>query len=98
MDEAELEHRLTETESRSKSNTKRLDKLEETTENINRIANSIEAIAIKQEHIGKQVDKLDGKVEAMESKPAKRYETLVTNAIWALIAAVITYVLSHIGL
>lgn len=89
---------LIEADQRSKSNTHRIDRLEETTESINRIATSVEAIAIKQDYIGHKVDKLDGKVETLESKPGKRYEQLVTNAIWAVIAAVITYILSHSGL
>ena len=89
---------LIEADQRSKSNTHRIDKLEETTDSINKIATSMESIAIRQEHIGKQVDKLDTKVETLESKPGKRYEQLITNAMWAIVAAVVTYVLSHVGL
>lgn len=98
MDEAEIEHRLTDVESRSKSNTKRLDKLEESTEAIARLASSMEVMATKQEQIGNTVDKLDSKVEALEARPGKKYDGLVEKVVWAVVAAVITFVLSHVGL
>ena len=42
----DFEHRLTETDQRSKSNTRRIEKLEESTEAINRMAISIEKMAM----------------------------------------------------
>lgn len=96
--DVEIEHRLTEVEQRSKSNTKRLDKLEESTEAISRLANSMEVMAVKQEQIGNDVSELGTKVDELEKKPAKRYEGLVEKIIWAVVAAALTYILGHIGL
>ena len=56
----EHEQRLTAVEERSKSNTKRIDKLEESTEAISRLATSMEVMANKQEQVADTVDKLDG--------------------------------------
>lgn len=89
---------LIEIEQRTKSNTHRIDKLEQSTECLHKIATSVEGMAIKLGYVGDTVDRLNGKVEELESKPARRYEQLVTNAIWAIIAAVITYALTHVGL
>ncbi len=103
----DLEHekRLTEVEERSKSNTHRIDKLEHTTEAINRLATSMEVMVSEQKHqtsamseIRNDVAKLDEKVEAIEQKPAKRWDGLVDKIIWAIVAAVITYVLTNVGL
>lgn len=96
----DLEHekRLTAVEERSKSNTKRLDKLEETTEAINRIASSVERLADKQETVAESVERLDGKVTALEQKPAKRWDGLVEKVIWAVVAAVIAFLLGRVGL
>lgn len=94
----EHEQRLTAVEERSKSNTKRLDKLEESTEAISRLATSMEVMAEKQEQVADTVDKLDGKVTAMEQKPAKRWDSLVDKIIWAIVAAVIGFLLARIGL
>lgn len=96
----DLEHekRLTEVESRSKSNTRRLDKLEESTEAINRLATSMEVMVVKQEEVAETVGKLDKKVTDLEAKPAKRWDKFVEKIITALAAAVIGYVLAKFGL
>lgn len=103
----DLEHekRLTAVEERSKSNSHRLDELEDTSKSINRLATSMEVMAEKQGQMVDTVDRLDGKVEklggkveTMESKPGKRWENLVDKALWAFAAAVIAYILGHMGL
>lgn len=94
----EHERRLTETEARSKSNTKRLDKLEESTEAINRLATSMEVMVEKQSQVAETVDKLDGKVTALETKPAKRVDALVDKIVWAVLAAVVSFILGRMGL
>lgn len=94
----EHERRLTEVEDRSKSNTKRIDKLEESTEAINRLATSMEVMVVKQEEVADTVGKLDKKVTVLESKPAKRWENLVEKIMWAIAAAIIAFLLGRIGL
>lgn len=98
MDEAEQEHRLTAVEARSASNTKRLDRLEQVADNLNSMASSMSVMAEKMKSIGNTVDKLDGKVEALEAKPAKKYENLSEKVLWAIVAACVTFILSHMGL
>ena len=94
----EHEQRLTTVEERAKSNTKRLDKLEESTEAISRLATSMEVMAERQEQVADTVGKLDDKVTAMEQKPVKRWDSLLDKIIWALVAAVIGFFLARIGL
>lgn len=96
----DLEHekRLTEVEARSRSNTKRIDKLETQTEAINRLATSMAVMAEKQDETTTIVTALDGKVTALEEKPAKRWESLVEKLIWAVVAAVVGFLLAKIGL
>ena len=94
----EHERRLTEVEQRSKSNTHRLEKLEESTEAINRLATSMEVMVNKQEQVAETVEKLDSKVTALEDKPRKRVDGLVDKIIWAVCAAVITFLLARLGL
>lgn len=96
----DLEHekRLTAVEERSKSNSHRLDDLEDTTKTINRLATSMEVMAEKQGQVADTVVKLDSKVTKLEAKPGKRWEGLVEKALWAVAAAIITFLLSRIGL
>ncbi len=47
------------------------------------------------------LDKLDAltqKVEALEAKPGKRWESIAEKAIWAVAAAVIAFLLGRVGL
>jgi predicted nuclease with TOPRIM domain len=93
----EHERRLTEVEERAKSNTHRLDKLEESTEAINRLATSMEVMSEKQGQVVESVERLDSKVTALESKPAKRWESIVDKLWLTAVAAIAGYILSKIG-
>jgi chromosome segregation ATPase len=94
----EHERRLTEVEERAKSNQHRIDKLEASTEAINRLATNMEVMVEKQDRVADTVDKLDGKVTALEARPAKRWENMVDKIAWAVVAAVIAFLLGRIGL
>ena len=55
-------------------------------------------MANKQEQVADTVDKLDGKVTALERKPGKRWDGFVEKLIWAIAAAIVGFVLAQIGL
>lgn len=95
----DLEHekRLTDVENRAASNTKRLDKLEENTTVLNRLATAVEVMATKQESLGESVDKLTGKVESLEAEPGKRWKFVIEKSIYFVVGAVIAYMLSQVG-
>lgn len=46
----------------------------------------------------KKLDEITEKVDALESKPAKRWDGIVDKAIWAVAAAVIAFLLAKVGL
>lgn len=96
--ELDYEHRLTEVEQRSKSNTKRLDKLEESTEAINRMAISIEKMATKQDTMNTSITKLTGDVETLKAEPGKRWKFVIEKAIYFVVAAVVGFILAKVGL
>lgn len=98
MDEKNIEHRLTEVEQRSKSNTKRLDKLEETTDAIHSMATSIEKMVLKQDTMNTSLTKLTGDVETLKAEPGKRWKFVVEKAIYFVVAAVAGFVLAKVGL
>ena len=103
--EINFEHRLTAVEDRSASNTKRLDKLEEEQGVIHELATSIKVMAGEQKHqteairsVKEQVENLDGKVDALEAKPGKKWEEASKSVLLAVIAAVVAYFLGKFGL
>ncbi len=96
----DLEHekRLADVENRAKSNTRRLDKLEESTEAINKLATSVQVMATKQDGMAETLERLDTKVEHIEAKPGKRWDSIVEKIILAVVAALIGALLAHFGL
>ena len=94
----EHERRLSETEARSKSNTKRIDELQGQIDAVNRLATAVEVMATKQETLGESVDKLTVKVEALEAEPAKKWRFVVEKSIYFIVGAIIAYALSQVGL
>lgn len=103
--ETNIEHRLTEVEQRSKSNLKRLDKLEKDHDVLHSMAASLEVMANEQKHqtqaiadVKTDMGRLETKVDVLEGKPAKRWDGIVDKAIWAVVAAVIAFLLGRVGL
>lgn len=96
----DLEHekRLADVENRSKSNTRRLEKLEESTEAINKLATSLQVMATKQDGMAETLDRLDTKVGMIEAKPGKRWDSIVEKIILAVVAALVGAFLAHFGL
>ena len=96
--------KISEVEHRASSNTRRIEKLELQTEAIQSLAVSVEILVKEQchqteaiERIEKNVEKLDGKVEVLESKPAKRWDSIIDKIVLTVIGAIVGYILIKIG-
>ena len=96
MNEAELEHRLTEIEQRSKSNTKRIDKLEQIQSELKAISTTLVKVGDKVEYLGNSVDYLSAKVEATEEQPKKTLGTIKSAIITSIISGLIAIAISVI--
>lgn len=57
-----------------------------------------DAIMGKLDELARKHDSLTRKLEALEAKPGKRWESLAEKAMWAVCAAVIAFLLGRIGL
>lgn len=105
MTPEEMAVKLAEVEHRAKSNTRRIDKLEQQTEAIQSLATSVEVMVKEQSHqteaierIEKSVEKLDTKVEVLEHKPAKRWDGIVEKCLQAIVAGLIAFIMVKLGL
>ena len=92
------ERRLTDVEARSKSNTKRLDDIERRQDNLDELVASVSTLAANQRHIEGDVKEIKADVKSLASKPGKRWDAIVDKAIWAVLAALIAFMLGRIGL
>lgn len=90
------ERRLTEVEQRSKSNTRQIEELKPVVAEIHKMSTVLVEMTAEIKHTNKDVRDIKDKVEALEDRPAKRWDTLTTVIITALASGIITYILSNI--
>lgn len=96
----DLEHekRLTEVEQRSMSNTHRLDDLEKKQDDLSELVVTVGKLATREERVESDVKEIKNDVKTLASKPAKRWENLVSQLVTLVVAAVVGFVLARIGL
>ena len=97
--------RLTAVEERSKSNTHRINELSGQIDAVNELATSVKLLVKENEHqteaikgVKEDVATLSNKVETIEQKPAKKWESFGEKVLWLLAAAIIGFALAHVGL
>ena len=105
MNEEELLIKLTQTEARSKRNEGRIKELEADGPTLNRMATAVEGLANEQRHQTEELSKLKhtvadlgNKVDALERKPAKRWDAVVEKIVLAVAAAMVSFWLARLGM
>lgn len=94
----EFEHRLTTVEDRSKSNTKRLDEMEQRQNNLDELISTVKVLAVREEAVENDVKEIKSEVKTLAGKPGQRWEGLVNQIITILVAAIAGFILAKIGL
>lgn len=97
MNEQEMAVKLAEVDARSKSNTHRLNEMDEKVDTLNRLTTAVEVMAAEQKHqtetmseIKTDVAALGQKVDAIEKKPGKRWDGMVDKFIYGIVGALAT--------
>lgn len=96
--EREFEHRLTEVEDRSKSNTHRIDDMERRQDNLDKLATSVSLLAEREERMETDVKEIKADVKSMAEKPGKRWDMMVEKVLLTLLAAAMGLLLGRGGL
>ena len=94
----DIEHRLTEVENRTRSNAHRLDDIEKRQGNLEELTSTVKVLAVREENVENDVKEIKNDVKILTSKPGKRWDAAVDKVIWAVLAAVVAYILARIGL
>jgi predicted nucleic acid-binding Zn-ribbon protein len=92
------ERRLTEVESRSKSNTKRLDDMEKRQDNLDDLVGTVKVLADREARVEKDVGEIKSSVNELKAKPGKRWDSLVDKIVLTLAAAVVGFILAKLGI
>lgn len=96
-------------EDQIKSNTRRIDDLEEDVKNNNKLALSVKELTVEIKHMREDYQKLaekhteevraiDSRLSEVERKPEKRYEQVVSLLITSIVTAVLGILLGKFGL
>lgn len=85
-------------EDEHKRQNQRIKELEDRVEDIGGLTASVASLAKSIEQMAKTQEKQGKRLEALEQKPAKRWESIVEKALLVIVTALITYALSHLGL
>ena len=94
----EVAIKLQETTDRSLRNEGRIKKLESENDVLHNLATSVAVMAEQLKTMNSSVATLTSEVEEIKEKPAKRWDTLVEKVVWAVAAAVISFLLARMGL
>ena len=96
--EMECEHRLTEVEERAKLNSHRLDEVEKRQDDLDELVSTVKVLAVREENVETDVKEIKSDVKSLTNKPAQRWDRMVEKVIWAVVAAVVGFMLAQIGL
>ena len=94
----EIEHRLTEVESRSKSNTHRLDEMEKRQDDLDELVSTVKVLADREVRVENDVKEIKDDVKSLKIKPLKRWDSVVNTVLIALVTAIAGFLLARLGL
>lgn len=97
MQDTEVVERLVENEQRSKSNSKRLDSIENKVENIYDLTLSVREIATEMKAMREDQNKMNERLKIIEEKPIKDYEDTKKQVKGKVISFVTGIVLTAIA-
>ena len=97
LEDVEIERRLSVIEQRSKSNTHRLDVVEQKNEEIHEIALAVRELATEMRQMKSSQNELNERITAREKRPAARLNSITTAIISALAGAGTSFFISAIN-
>jgi uncharacterized protein YoxC len=83
----DIERTVIELDQRSKSNTKRLDRLEKTTEAVQELATSVKLMAQSLDNMADEQKRQGERLEKLEQQPADRWNTIIKTMLAAVVSA-----------
>lgn len=85
-------------DSRSRSNTHRLDEQQRQLNDQEKLISTVSAIATKQDVMETDMKEIKQDIKEVKEKPARRGEAIVDKLVYALLSALLTMILARIGI
>ena len=98
MNIEDLALKLQETSDKAERNEGRIEKLERDSGVLHKLVTAVEVMAEQLKNMNSKVTKVQDDMEEIKEKPGKRWDSLVSNIIWAVVGAVLAFILAKIGL
>lgn len=98
MGEIDTERRITEIDQRSKSNEHRIEELIDRQNNFEKLTISVEVMTRQMQTFESTLSEVKADVRSLMAKPGKRWDAVVEKVLMLLIAAVVAFALTKIGL
>lgn len=89
----EIEHRLTEVEARSKSNTKRLDEHDEAIKENSNLIGAIKELATETKYMREDLNETIARLNKLESKDGDKWDKFK----WLIVAGLVTIILGYLA-
>lgn len=93
----ELHAEIIKTEERSRSNTHRIDQLEERQDSFDQLVRSVAVMATKQESMERDLGEIKRDVKTISDRPGKRWDAVVDKILLCIIGAIMAYILAKVG-
>ena len=94
MTEQELSVKLAETEQRARSNTHRIEKLEQQQKDLNKLVTAVEVLASREMGVERDVKEIKADVKSITQKPARRWDAMVDRVLYVLIGAALSLLMT----
>ena len=94
----DLAIKVAEIDQRSKSNTHRIDKIEQRLDETDKLVTSVQLLAQRMGTVEGDVSEIKTTVKELADKPGKRWESMVEKIIWLLVGGLIAFAAAKLGL
>ena len=94
----DIEHRLTQVEDKARDNAHRLDEMEKRQDDLDELVSTVKVLAVREEAVESDVKEIKSDVKELTGKSGKRWDSLVSQIITLVVAAVVGFLLAKIGL
>ncbi len=93
-----MEVKLQEISDRAKSNSRRIEALEEHIERQDELIRSVAVMAEKQNEMDKSLGEIKSDIKQIKDKPANRWDSIVEKALLCVVAGLVGFIFVKLGL